>query len=166
MTEVAPVVDSLDFRQAISKFTTGIALVSNMLPNGKPYGMTINSLTSISLDPATLLISLKSGTMLDLIDDTGVFGVSILSANQQNISSNFARKEKDEKYDQNFLIRNDVPTLKDCLAWFECTVDKKIIQDDHTLILGKVSLCKKAETELAPLIFFSSSYHFLPATPM
>lgn len=55
------VVDPAQFRQSVSRFATGIAIVSCLDHNDNPQGMTVSSFTSISLDPASVLVSLRQG---------------------------------------------------------------------------------------------------------
>ncbi|WP_290701030.1 styrene monooxygenase NADH-dependent flavin reductase subunit StyB [Amphritea sp.] len=153
---------SLEFRSSVSMFATGVAIVSNTLDDAQVYGMTINSLTSICLTPPTLMISLKEGVMLDQVLKTRQFGVSILSKNQKDVSNNYSRKEKDSAYEKHFIVREKIPTLQDCLSWFECEVVKVDQYEDHTLVFGEVKACGVDNSAISPLLFFSSNYHFDP----
>ncbi|EIT71606.1 styrene monooxygenase NADH-dependent flavin reductase subunit StyB [Hydrocarboniphaga effusa] len=150
------VADSVQYRKSVSKFATGIAIITCEDDDGKVHGMTINSFTSISLDPPTVLISLKPGKAHRLITKSGRFGASILSEAQQDHSSHFSGRPQ-ESLVPDFAIRHSVPTLRQCLAWFECDISERVQVHDHTLFLARVRHCDGIDG--SPLMFFGSQYH-------
>lgn len=158
--DAAPVdtggVDPTHFRKTVGNFATGVAVVSCMDEGDPaPHGMTISSFTSISLTPPTVLISIKPGRMHRLISKEGWFGVSVLGEAQKSHSQFFAGDRGPET--PAFATRNRIPTLKDCLAWFECEVTSRIQVHDHTLFVAKVMYCDVVGGP--PLLFFSSRYN-------
>jgi len=152
---IEAVMDPLRFRKTVSLFATGIAIITCEDDDGQVHGMTINSFTSISLDPPTVLISLKPGKAHRLITRAGRFGASILNDGQQHYSSHFSGKPQDLAPD--FVVRHRVPTLRQCLAWFECEISEKVQVHDHTLFLARVVQCDGIDG--SPLMFFGSRYH-------
>lgn len=151
-----PTPESLQFRNSVALFATGIAVVTMDDGAGGVHGATINSFTSISLDPPTVMISLKPGSAHSLISDSGWYGVSVLSESQRNHSSYFSGK-RDVEFAPEFVAGETVPTLLGSLARFECKVFETIEVHDHTLFLARVMRC---ESEVgSPLMFFASSYH-------
>lgn len=149
-------VDPLRFRGAVSRFATGIAVVSCRDEDGQPHGMTINSFTSISLDPATVLVSIKPGKTHRLISRRGWYGVSILNQEQEGFSAHFAGRPHPTLVPA-FIDRGWVPTLRDSLAWFECEVTNRIQVHDHTLFVARVIACDSIEG--TPLMFYASRHH-------
>lgn len=149
-------VDPMQFRKTVSQFATGIAIITCEDEDGQPHGMTINSFTSISLDPPTVLISLKPGKAHRLITRSGRFGASLLNEGQQGYSAHFSGKPQ-EAFTPDFIVRHRVPTLRQCLAWFECEIVEKVQVHDHTLFLARVLQCDAIEG--APLMFYASRYH-------
>lgn len=148
-------VDPAHFRKTVANFATGVAIVSCTDESAaEPHGMTISSFTSISLAPPTILISIKPGRMHRLISKEGWFGVSILAEGQRGHSQYFAGDRGPDV--PGFATRNRIPTLKDCVAWFECEVTSRIQVHDHTLFVARVMHCEAAGG--APLLFFSSRY--------
>lgn len=148
-------VDPVHFRKTVSCFATGIAVVTCSDDSGdSPHGMTVNSFTSISLSPPSVLISLKAGRMHRLISTGGWFGVSVLTHAQQQHSAYFAGARGEES--PGFVFRHRVPTLRDCLAWFECEVTSRIQVHDHTLFVAQVMNCDFVSGK--PLLFYSSQY--------
>ncbi len=152
----AAAVDPLRFRGAVSRFATGIAVVSCRDDDGQPHGMTINSFTSISLDPATVLVSIKPGKTHRLISRRGWYGISILQQEQEGFSAHFAGRPQPALV-PDFVDRGRVPTLRDSLAWFECEVTNLIQVHDHTLFVARVVACDSVDG--APLMFYASRHH-------
>ncbi|OZI74621.1 styrene monooxygenase NADH-dependent flavin reductase subunit StyB [Bordetella genomosp. 12] len=160
-TELGPEALSIDertqFRQAVSQFATGIAVVSVQAENtAEVHGMTINSFTSVSLDPPTVLISLKSGRTHGLIRNHLRFGVSVLHDEQVGLSALFSGKAPADSRPE-FVVPNHSPVLRSALAWFECEVQQQVDIHDHTLFIARVTASGCVQG--APLLFFSSRYH-------
>lgn len=147
--------DATRYRKAISFFSTGIAIITSEDGEDGIHGMTVSSFTSISLDPPTVMISLKAGKMHRLISRHGRYGVSILRQDQQPYSAHFSGRP-DAALAPEFVVRERVPTIRDSLAWFECDVSQSIEVGDHTLFIAKVRAYDHHDG--APLIFFASRY--------
>jgi|HubBroStandDraft_3_1064219.scaffolds.fasta_scaffold140286_2 flavin reductase (DIM6/NTAB) family NADH-FMN oxidoreductase RutF len=144
-----------EFRKAVSRFATGITVITCEDDTGI-RGMTCNSFTSISLNPATVLVSLKSGKTHRAIRATGRFGVSILKDEHQSYSAYYSGRANAEEPPE-IAVRGTTPTLRECLAWFECQVIQTVDIHDHTLFVGVVERCGTIDG--APLMFFESRYH-------
>ena len=124
--------------------------------DGKVHGMTVNSFTSVSLDPPTVLVSLKAGKAHRLISRTGRYGAAILHEDQQSFSTHFSGLPQ-EALLPDFTVRRSLPTLRKCLAWFECQIVEKVQIHDHTLFVAQVNACGSEGG--APLMFYGSRYH-------
>jgi flavin reductase (DIM6/NTAB) family NADH-FMN oxidoreductase RutF len=144
------------FRQSVALFTTGIVVVTCVDEGGKVHGVTVNSFTSVSLEPPTVLVSLKPGKANGLITTQGCYGASILHAAQQPYSAHFSGRPQ-ASLQPEFQVRDRVPTLRDCLAWFECAVLEKVQVHDHTLFVAEVRACGNQDG--TPLTFYASRYH-------
>lgn len=151
----AATVETALFRKSVSLFATGIAVVTCDDCEGQVHGMTVNSFTSISLDPPTVLVSLKPGRTHRAISRRGAYGVSILHHEQQGCSAHFSGKPQLPAPE--IVVRNRVPTLKDSLAWFECEVESCVQIHDHTLFVARVVACDAVNG--SPLMFFASRHH-------
>ena len=152
----APVLDRQRFRQSVSHFATGIAIVACLDDDDQPQGMTINSFTSVSMDPPSVLVSLKPGRTHRLVRRRGSYGVSVLAGNQQPWSKHFSGQPQPDLH-VTWECRAGVPVLPDALAWFACEVDSVLQVHDHTLFVARVVDCGHAGGE--PLMFFASRYH-------
>lgn len=150
------VVDGVEFRRTVSHFATGVAVITAEDASGAWHGATVNSFGSLSLDPPTVLISLRPGGRThDAVDGSGRFAASLLARHQQTHSAHFAGN-RDGTQRPPMLVRDSMRTLQDCLAWFECEVTEKVVIHDHVLFVGRVTACGVQEGE--PLIFYASSY--------
>lgn len=148
--------DRTDYRKAISRFPTGIAIVACAEEDGRFHGMTISSFTSISMDPPTVMISLKTGKMHRLVNHQGRFGISVLRQDQQHYSAHFGGKP-DALLQPDFVMRERVPTMAESIAWFACEITERIQVQDHTLFIAQVASC--GHVDGSPLLFFASRYH-------
>ena len=83
-------VDPVAFRQAASRFVTGVAVLTALDRRGEVCGMTANSFVSISLAPPTVLVSVKPGRMHDAISAAARYGVNVLPEDGKHLSRHFA----------------------------------------------------------------------------
>lgn len=148
--------DPMRFRKSVSLFATGIVVLTCEDDDGVVHGATVNSFTSVSLEPPTVLVSLKPGKANRFISRSGRYGACVLNEEQQDFSSHFAGKPQ-ETLKPDFLVRDRIPTLRHCLAWFECAVIQKVQVHDHTLFVAEVTACGNEDG--SPLMFFGSRYH-------
>jgi flavin reductase (DIM6/NTAB) family NADH-FMN oxidoreductase RutF len=155
-----PSVDPARFRQAIARWATGVSIVTAR-EGEADFGLTVNSLTSIALDPPLLLVSLS--TLADttaILARVGAFGVSLLSAEQRAISERFARPTPAPPKFEGLAVHRGVTgaaLLDDALATFECRVEAEHAHADHRLFVGRVVAAHPGR-EAVPLIFYRSRY--------
>lgn len=110
-------VDSRQFRHSVSHFATGIAIVGCLDDADRPHGMTVNSFTSVSLDPPSVLVSLRPGRTHQLVRRRGVYGVSVLAGDQEAWSQHFSGRPQ-PGLQAGWEIRAQAPVLRGALAWF------------------------------------------------
>ncbi len=152
--------DPKAFRTAVSRFTTGVTIVTTREPDGRTVAMTANSFTSVSLSPPTVLVSLRDGRTLRAIARRGRFGVNVLPASAREISSHFAGRQVPGLRPA-FLESDGMPRLDGSIAYFDCHVTQSVVVADHTLLIGGVTGCGYADAD--PLVFYSSQYRVLGA---
>lgn len=153
MDRTNPPADPGLYRKAVSLFPTGIVVVTAETPDGAIHGMTVNSFTSISLDPPTVMVSLRPGRARGLISRNGWYGISVLTDGQRSCSSHFSR-QRDVAPEVDFEPGHRVATIKGSLARFECEVMREVTVHDHTLFFARVASCTAAEG--TPLVYFAS----------
>lgn len=154
-------VTSDEFRRACGRFATGITIASVLDASGSPHGLTVNSFTSVSLDPPLILICLGHAVAcIDAFRESRHFGLNVLSERQQELSDRFARKGQD-RFDGLEWYRGEsgVPLLPDVLATIECRVQQRITSGDHDIFVGEMLRMRTGEGE--PLIYFAGRYRRL-----
>lgn len=130
-----------DMRRSMGRFTTGVAVVSADDGTGNPCGMTISSLTSVSLEPPILLVSLTHGSRTtDAIATSGIFAVSILGSRQEALARRFATRGGARFEDMpTDLSQSRLPLIQDALAQLECRVHAAHDIGDHRVFYGEVT---------------------------
>ena len=155
-----------EFRHALGSFATGVTVISAVGPRGELLGNTVNSFTSVSLDPPLILwcmgrhaISLKSYLSTDH------FAVNILSADQEHFSTRFA-KAGVEKWAEvpHELWASGCPILKGAAAVFECKTRHTYMGGDHVIFVGEV-LNAAHDINAVPLVFHRGKYRELAGGP-
>ena len=151
-------VTSDQFRQVMGNFATGITVVTTRDKEGKPYGLTVNSFTSVSLNPVLVLVCLDlrlSG--LQSFRDSRHFGVSILSEHQEDISRMFARKDAERPAEIFFEGKLGMPLVKNAVAIMECQTVQIYEGGDHLIFLGEVDNADAVQPD-HPLLYFRGKY--------
>jgi flavin reductase (DIM6/NTAB) family NADH-FMN oxidoreductase RutF len=154
-------VTSEEFRRACGRFATGVAIASVLDANGAPHGLTVNSFTSVSLDPPLILICLGHAvTCIDAFRSSRHFGINVLAEGQRELSDRFARKGED-RFDGLEWYRGEsgVPLLPAVLGAIECRVHQRFTSGDHDILVGE--MIRVHITEGEPLLYFASRYRRL-----
>jgi len=160
-TPTASGVSAAELREAMGHFATGVTVVTSVDADGQPVGTTANAVTSLSLTPPLVLVCFDLGSMtLQAIRGHGAFVVNVLSAPQQHLSRNFARRGFAAAWDGVRHRRGPTgsPRLEDVLAVLECTVEHSLPGGDHEIIVGRVRHAETSSTPGAPLLFFRGGY--------
>jgi flavin reductase (DIM6/NTAB) family NADH-FMN oxidoreductase RutF len=161
-----------DLRATMRTFATGVSVVTTYLdgPGGRTHdGVTVNSLTSVSLDPPLVAIGLRrtSSLLADLLRSK-VFGVSILDVGAADVARTFAAGRAQRASALCALsttIGEATGTLIiDSPGWLECAVHRHLDLGDHTLIVGRV-LAAGTDGRRPPLVFLHGAYHAVAERP-
>jgi flavin reductase (DIM6/NTAB) family NADH-FMN oxidoreductase RutF len=152
VSAVTTAIEPLTMRRTIGRFATGVAVVTT-LDGREPHGMTVNSLTSVSLTPPLLLVCLTTGARTtDAVVNAGRFAVNILSARQEEIALRFARRGADHFQGLELTYGDHaVPVVPDALAHLECAVERHFDAGDHLVVIGQVD--RVCDREGEPLAF-------------
>jgi len=166
-----PTVDVSTFRQAMGSFPTGVTVVTVASDDGNIHGMTVNSFSSVSLDPMLVLICLKKTSRgLGLIERAGAFAVNVLSVGQHDVSRRFAnrRRPAGPAMFDGVPFEPGVtgcPVLVDATASFDCRLRQSHHAGDHLIVLGEV-VALVHRPQLEPLIFHAGTYRSLEQGPL
>ncbi|MFD7337892.1 flavin reductase family protein [Streptomyces violascens] len=142
------------YRDLMSAFPTGVAVVTSVDAEGSPRGMTCSSLTSVTLEPPTLLVCLRRGSAtLDAVNTHGGFAVNLLHADAQHTAELFAGSDPD-RFARVYWRRSPsgLPHLTDdAIAVADCRVAGLFDVGDHTIVLGQVGGISRSDGR--PLLY-------------
>ncbi len=141
------------------KYPTGVTIVTAYLDE-KPYGATVNSFTSVSLDPPLIAIFLgNSSRILKAVIDTGGYCVNILANNQSELANRFAYVPGPDRFSGVRWFRNRVglPVIEGSLAYLSTRIWRVSEIADHTLVVGEV-IETGILSDAKPLIYHMRSY--------
>ncbi|MDH4225359.1 MAG: flavin reductase family protein [Deltaproteobacteria bacterium] len=147
------------FKQAMSRFASGVTIITAVTPQGHPEAFTATAFTSLSLDPPLVLFCLKSNSAIfPVFKGADRFGVNILKRDQESLSNLFAGISED-RFTQTAWHqgKHGVPLLDGCLAALELSRVADYKGGDHTIFVGQVESAELGEGE--PLLYCQSKYH-------
>jgi flavin reductase (DIM6/NTAB) family NADH-FMN oxidoreductase RutF len=162
---VAERFDRRDFRRALGQFATGVSVVTASTSDGRKIGVTVNSFSSVSLNPPLILWSLarQAASFADFTNCTH-FAVNVLEAKQHHLSRQFSTPLPDRFAGVDFAQgKAGVPIVSGAIAQFVCRKVKQYDGGDHVIFLGEVEEYKYNDGE--PLVFHSGRYRIATHHP-
>jgi flavin reductase (DIM6/NTAB) family NADH-FMN oxidoreductase RutF len=159
-------VDPAAYRRVVGRFATGIAVVTTVA-DGVDHAMTVNSLTSVSLDPVLVLFCAeKVARFHDAVLSTGRWAVSILGEGAETTSRWFASRGRplSEQLAVTPSGRGEITgaaVLRDAIGVLECRTRAVYDGGDHTIVLGDVLGASGTEEPVRPLIHYRGAYRSL-----
>jgi flavin reductase (DIM6/NTAB) family NADH-FMN oxidoreductase RutF len=147
-----------EFRSALSRFASGVTVVSTKDATGTLHGITVSSFCSVSLQPPMVLICIeKMTTSHHAFEESGVFVVNVLSESQAWLSEKFADPLRDKFEGIHYREGLEgVPVLNESLASLECRITFSYHGGDHSIFVGQVERVTVADG--APLLYFRGGY--------
>jgi flavin reductase (DIM6/NTAB) family NADH-FMN oxidoreductase RutF len=135
-------------RAVMACFPTGVTVVAARDSSGEPIGLTVNSFTSVSLEPPLVLICIGHGSSShDPIIDARGFTISVLSASQGEVAMRFATRPSEGRFDDVEWrpAPSGHPVIEGAAAWLDCVIDEVITAGDHSILLGRTVACGAGE---------------------
>lgn len=129
-------VDPGALRRCLGRFATGVAIVSFDSPAG-PRGLTVNSFTSVSLDPPLVLVCIGKAAKAHAGLDGSGFAVNVLASGQESLARHFAGRPDPEAPIQ--WLTGSPPRLAASLAWLDCAPWRAVEAGDHSIVIGRVT---------------------------
>lgn len=150
-----------ELRNALGLFTTGVTVLTYEA-DGVYHGVTVNSFTSVSLDPPLVLVSLRrtSRALVYLLERD--FVVNILSDGQHRSALQFAGQPQ-EDHEVEWVMEGPIPRLSGAIAHFVCTPWASYDGGDHRLLVGRV-LSHAQRDDDKPLLFFRGAWNGIAKT--
>jgi flavin reductase ActVB len=157
--------DQTGFRDALSRFASGVTIVLTRKGSGAFVGFTASAFSSVSLEPPLVLVCLqKDADSYPAFMDTDAFTVSILAAGQGSLAKRFATKSID-KLDGVSTVPapgSGIPCIEGASAWLDCRMHSRADGGDHTILIGEVLAA--GSTGAQPLVLFDRNFgRFDPA---
>jgi flavin reductase (DIM6/NTAB) family NADH-FMN oxidoreductase RutF len=156
--------DPEQLRQAMRSWSSGVTVVTAS-HEGEQHGMTVNSFTSVALEPPLIIISLQTDSRTQsLVSGARAFAVTILGEDQQELSDRFAGRIPDTEdrlagLETETLVTG-APFIKGGLAYLDCRVTQTIPVGSNTLFLAEV-VAAQGNGEGNPLIYHNRDYRKL-----
>jgi flavin reductase (DIM6/NTAB) family NADH-FMN oxidoreductase RutF len=151
-----------DFRSAMRQLTGGVSVIT--VGRGRDIsGMTVTSVSSLSVDPPALIVSVnRTSSSFPLLKRHGVFGVNILTSDQLDIAERFTGKDGLKGAERfagaEWTTRaSGVPLLVGALAAIDCEVEEIVERHSHAIIIGRV-LDVAVSTRNAALAYWHGQY--------
>jgi flavin reductase (DIM6/NTAB) family NADH-FMN oxidoreductase RutF len=150
-----------EFRSAMSRFASGVTIVTTRTEDHQPNGLTVSSFASLSLAPPLVLVCIdKRASIHDLLVEGRYFAVNVLAEDQEILSRRFASRDADRFSGTGYTEgMTGVPILSDVLAAIECRIVHTYPGGDHTIVVGEVEHAIVGDGK--PLAYFRSGYALL-----
>jgi 3-hydroxy-9,10-secoandrosta-1,3,5(10)-triene-9,17-dione monooxygenase reductase component len=150
--------DEARFRQVLGHFATGVTVVT-CVSGGHPLGLSVNSFTSVSLEPPLVAFCVtRSSATWPRMRDAGAFCVNVLAEDQEDMSRTFAARGPDRFLGVGWWpAPSGAPVLAGVLAWVDCTVEAEHPAGDHVIVVGRVAGMGLSR-EGRPLLFYRGGY--------
>jgi len=157
--------DQTAFREALSRFASGVTVVITRNGSGNAAGFTASAFSSLSLDPPLVLVCLqKDADCYGAFMQADRFTISILAAGQEDIARRFATKgiDKLEGTPVAAAPESGLPRIQGAAAWLDCRMHSRPDGGDHTILVGEVLAA--GATGAQPLLHFNRAFgRFEPA---
>jgi flavin reductase (DIM6/NTAB) family NADH-FMN oxidoreductase RutF len=149
------------FKAACGRYATGVSVVTTVGTDGHKEGLTVNSFTSVSLDPPLVLFCLDKGAgSFKGFTHAGRFAVNVLREDQADLSTHFAKAGIPDKF-AGIKHRTDpdgLPLLDQVLARIVCEIEHRYEGGDHVILVGRVARIDLGEESGKPLVYFRGGY--------
>jgi flavin reductase (DIM6/NTAB) family NADH-FMN oxidoreductase RutF len=157
-------IDRDAYRRVVGHFATGVTIVTTRLA-GVDHAMTVNSFTSVSLDPLLVLFCAERVARFhDVVIEAGTWGISVLPESMEDVSRFFARRGRplEERFDgwAHHRGQSGVALFDGAIATLECRTSAIHPGGDHSIVVGAVTALA-TPAEAAPLLYHKGRYRRL-----
>lgn len=150
--------DTTAFRASLSRFASGVTVLTTRSADGRDLGMTATAFSSLSLDPPMVLLCIdRAASIAPALEGVTHLAVHVLGADQEGVSRQFALKEGD-RFAGLAITRGaeGVPLVPGALVRLECRIAERHAGGDHVIVVAHVLAAEVAEGD--PLIYFRGRY--------
>ena len=154
--------DRREFRDALGQFATGVCVITANPEGWEPFGLTVNSFASVSLEPPLILWSLQNDSeMIEAFNKAERFTVNILRTEQEDLSTQYAKKGDHCLAAGHYEMGSSgTPVMPATLVSMECELEARHPGGDHVILVGRVTELSQRDAG-APLLFCAGGYRQL-----
>lgn len=159
----APELFVAQYREAMSRFPSGVTLVTTVDRQGKPWGFTASSFCAVSADPALVLVCLdKRAQCFPAFMGASGWGISVLRSTHAEVAALFATRDADKFAGAEFSVDDrGNPRLLDAVAYLCCDPVARQDAGDHVILLGAVASIEVEAHESDPAVYFRRQFRAL-----
>lgn len=162
--------DSGRFREVMGLFATGVTVLT-IPPAEDPHGITVNSFTSVSLDPPLVLVCLDhDSTAHERLSGQEGYCVNVLATDQRHLGEYFAGMTDGEtspfEVEPTHTAVTGAPVFSESLGYLDCTVESAVAAGDHTIYIGRVRAAESLRRgdPARPLTYFTGNWGTVDST--
>jgi flavin reductase (DIM6/NTAB) family NADH-FMN oxidoreductase RutF len=150
-----------ELRAVMGRVPAGVAVVTVEV-EGRPAGLTVASLVSLSLEPPLVGFAIRRDAALhELLREAQELAVSVLAAGQEHIAQHFARGVPPIALWERIPLRDDSegpPQLEGAVAWLRCRLADELPTGDHTFFVATEETAEPGPSQARPLVFHGQAY--------
>lgn len=150
--------DEYRFRSVLSRFASGVTIVTAVDASGADHGITVSAFCSLSLEPPLVLVCIdRAAVMHGILESCDAFAVSVLAAGQEELARKFADPDND-RFEGTSFVRgaNGSAVLTGVAAHLECAIVSRFEGGDHTIFVGRVETAESSDEP--PLLYYRGGY--------
>lgn len=151
-------IDEYRFRSVLSRFASGVTVVTAVDGGGADHGITVSAFCSLSLEPPLILVCIDHATdMHGILESATAFAVNVLAADQEELARRFS-DPGNGRFDGTSFTRgaNGAALLTGAAAILECALTDRFEGGDHTIFVGRVEVAEA--DDLRPLLYYRGGY--------
>lgn len=156
--------DASAFRASLSRFASGVTVLTTRTADGRDHGMTATAFSSLSLDPPLILVCIdRAASMAGPLETATHLAVHVLADDQESLSRRFAAKDGDRFAGlEPHRGAGDVPLLDGAIVRLQCRITDRHPGGDHVIVVAEVLAAEVHDH--APLLYFRGRYARLADT--
>jgi flavin reductase (DIM6/NTAB) family NADH-FMN oxidoreductase RutF len=159
-------ISAAELKAVMARFASGVTIVTTVDARGQRWGLTVSAFSSLSLDPPLCLVCIdhRAGS-LGALREARRFAVSMLSAEQAELSNKFASRSDDKFAGVAWRPApvTGCPVFPDATAWLDCELADAVTGGDHEVMFGAIKAANVSDRP--PLLYWNGAYGDLTSRP-
>jgi len=150
--------DEYRFRSVLSRFASGVTVVTAVDVKGVDHGITVSAFCSLSLEPPLVLVCIDHQTVMHgVLGGSTAFAINVLAVDQEDLARKFSDPDNN-RFDGTSFTRGDngAPALTGAAATLACALMERYEGGDHTIFVGRVETAESSDAP--PLLYYRGGY--------